>query len=189
MSIFVPDSVRFARSAEDWAFKLLQRLSLWTTICTISAIPSFYFASHERFDQRAMACGVAVFAVICTISSCTHAFERIHDLAHVKATLYVGYLTRLGMSVILPLGGSADLIPGVLSLTLVSKASISPRSFIGTFMATIIQGVFLNILLFLFMAIVYVLIRLAAHFKGTPQEARGFEVVIPEQHSACESTE
>src|SRR3712207_8673657 len=56
-----------------------------------------------------------------------------------------------------------SLLPGMLSLGLVESAGLRPHSFEGTFAITLVQGATLNVLVFLFMAVVYTIQRSEEH--------------------------
>ena len=162
---------------------LLRRLALWTLICCVSAAPSFYWADHNgtngaRFDRSAMVVGVALFIVAYTALTSTTAFERFHNRPFVRRTLYIGYGVRLALSLAFPIGMGADLFPGLLSVSLVEKSGLRPYSFEGTLATTVVQGAILNVLVFLFMLLVYGIQRLT--MKPPPVTApRGFDVVLP----------
>src|SRR5688500_12202871 len=134
--------------------RLLRRLALWTLVCVVSAVPSFTWAG-DRFDRGAMAFGVVLFILGYTALTSTAAFHRFHARPFVRRTLYVGYGVRLALSVAFPIRMGVDLMPGLLSVRLVEESGLAPRSFAGTFATTIVQGALLNVLLALFMTLVY----------------------------------
>ena len=162
---------------------LLRRFGLWTFICCVSAAPSFVWAdmrNGQRFDRGAMVLGVALFILAYTALTSTAAFERFHSRPFVRRTLYIGYGLRLVLSLAFPVGMAADLWPGILSVGLVEGAGLRPQSFAGTLATTIVQGAVLNVLVFLFMTLVYGIQRLT--MKPPPVAApRGVDVVLPAQ--------
>lgn len=165
----------------DFFLKVMRRLGIWTFVCTVSAVPSFLWASGE-YDRTAMVFGVGLFIAIYTILSCTPPFERFYAWLHVRKTLQIGYWVRIGLSILFPLGAGVDLIPGMMSVEFVRSIGLVPQSFAGTLLTTVVQGTLLNIILFLFMLVVYAVLRMAA--PAGPAQPRGFEVLIPEAHLA-----
>lgn len=156
---------------------LFRRLLLWTLICCASAAPSYMFAANE-FNRPAMAVGVALFILAYTALTSTAAFERFHNRPFVRTTLYTGYSLRLLLSGCFPLGMGADVLPGMLSVSAVQAIGLNPHGFKGTLLTTIVQGTLLNILLMLFMALVYAAQKLFLT-PPPPAEPKGFEVVVP----------
>jgi hypothetical protein len=154
---------------------VVRRLVLWTFLCGVSAIPSFYVGSHE-FDTRAMLVGVGVFSVAYTLFTSTTGFRRFAERPSVRRTLYIGYGTRIGISVLYPVGMAADLIPGFLSVGIVGGLGIDPKTFAGTLLATLVQGTLLNIILSVYMAVVFVIVRAVG---GRRERHQGFEVILP----------
>ena len=172
---------------------LLRRLLLWTFVCCVSAAPSFVWAGGLNgngrgnpgpFDRGAMAFGVALFILLYTAATSTEAFERFHARPFVRRTLYIGYGVRVGLSIAFPIGMGADLLPGMISVSAVEKLGFDPRSFGGTFATTLLQGAILNVLVFLFMFVVYGVQRMTMKPPATVAPP-GFEVVLPAQPVAA----
>jgi hypothetical protein len=157
---------------------ILLRLVLWTAVCTVCAAPSFYWARTDQgHPTNAMALGVGIFIVAYTIVTSTTAFERLRHRPFVGRTLRIGYALRLAISLGYPIGMAADLLPGLLAMRTVEEVFGIPfRSFRGTLATTLVQGVYLNVLLILFMLFIYGVQRLFA--KATPAP-HGFEVIMP----------
>lgn len=131
----------------------------------------------NQYNPDAMIVGVALFIIAYTSISMTPWFERFHALPHIRRTLYSGYGLRMAMSIAFPLGMGADLYPGLISIGIVRNLGIPPESFAGTLAVTIVQGTILNILVFIFMAIVYGILRLV--YGSQPAEPRGFDILPP----------
>lgn len=156
---------------------ILRRFGLWLLICTVSAAPSFIFAHEERFNDAAMVVGVVLFAAGYTAATSTARFLRLRNRPFVRRTMYIGYGLRLLVSVIIPVGFFLDLIPGMLSVGVARSLTGDPTGFIGTLIATLVQGTLLNIILGAFMLVLYALQR--ALLKHDEHRTHGFEVVIP----------
>jgi hypothetical protein len=160
---------------------IARRALLWTLLCSISAIPSFLW-SRIGYNDAAIVCGVCLFIILYTVFTSTPQFLRFREKPFVRRTLYIGYATRILVSVIFPVGMALDLIPGLISIGLVESGgrSIGPsagitESFIKTLLITIIQGTILNIILSVYMLILWVFQRL---FCKPPVLQRGFPVEI-----------
>lgn len=155
---------------------IFRRFLLWAAICCVSAAPSFAWA-HEEFHRGAMVLGVALFTIAYTVFTSTERFEQFYRRPFVRRTLYIGYGARLAASIVFPVGVGMDLLPGMLSVNLVQGAfRLDPHTFGGTLLTTIVQGTFLNIILVLFMSMVYAIQRATMR---PPEAVQGFEVVIP----------
>ncbi len=134
--------------------RLFSRFVLWTLVCGVSAAPSYIWASTE-FNRPAMVCGVAVYILLYTAVSMTATVARLETRPFVRRTLRIGYITRLVISIVFPVGMAVDLFPGLLSYTLVGAFLGERRDFAFTFLTTLVQGVFVNIVLGVYMLIVY----------------------------------
>ena len=149
----------------------------WLVICAISAAPSFFwgFLVGEQPFQAAtgMILGVLTFVVGYTIFECQPFAQRLLRDRHVKRTAKIGYGTRIGISIIFPIALYLDLIVGLFAISTMSfftgvdelglrnlqDASNEP-SVLWFFATTVVQGIYLNIILFGYMIFVYVLVRL-----------------------------
>jgi hypothetical protein len=136
-----------------------RRLGLWTVVCSISAAPSFFWAASLEFDKVAMCTAVACFIVFLTAITCTAWFERFRRRSFVRRTLYIGYGTRIGLSVGFPVGMFLDAWPGMLSISLVARLGFDETGFVGTLLITLIQGTLLNVIVGLFMGFTYLVQR------------------------------
>ena len=146
-----------------WPFALppadvLRRFGLWAGVCSISAAPSFIWAANQ-YDPWAMATGVACFVILLTVATCTERFERFKRRPFVRRTLYIGYGTRIGVSLLFPLGMFLDMFPGLISTAVAEQLGFNDNLFIFTLVATLVQGTILNVLLSIYMLIVYSLCR------------------------------
>jgi hypothetical protein len=132
----------------------LYRLVMWTILCSVSAAPSFLFASAE-FHDGAMLLGVGLFIVALTATTCTERFERFRRKRYIRRTLYIGYGARLAISVLFPIAFILDMWPGMLSVAIAGAIVGDPETFAGTLIATLVQGTLLNCIVGIFMLIVY----------------------------------
>ena len=79
----------------------------------------------------------------------------------VRLAARIGYGTRLGISILFPIGLYLDVIVGMFSIMLMSNldpAAIegdAPASFGWYFATTLVQGVFLNVILLIYLLVVY----------------------------------
>lgn len=171
---------------------VVRRLLLWTFICVVSAAPSFLFASHQ-FNHAAMIVGVCAFIAAYTAFTSTSWFNQLRRRPFVRRTLYIGYGTRLALSLLHGLAFAIavsgrptpwvfmliDVWPGLLSVEIVrTLLAAETESFIGTLWTTLVQGTLLNIILLVFMLIVYLVQRL--FMTPPPEQApQGFDVILP----------
>jgi hypothetical protein len=166
--------------------RVLRRFLLWSVVCVVSAAPSFFWA-HKNFHQGAMALGVAIFISLYTATTSTDAYERFHSRPFVRRTLYIGYGLRVGISIVFPVGLYADLLPGMLSMGLMEELGIAVHSFHGTLLTTCVQGTVLNILLAIFMLIVYAVQWGTIQPPSSENQARGFEVLLTHSSAASDA--
>ncbi len=150
--------------------ELSQRIVLWTVVCGVSAAPSFIWAWNASppnlgFDVAAMLTGIAIVTIAYIWATGTQFVVLLQARPRAARAFRIGYLFRLFLSALFPLGMGVDLIPGVISASIVdglSGGSIAraerlgmPVSFPATLVITLLQGLFLNLIGFAFMGIVY----------------------------------
>ena len=140
------------------AFGILRRFLLWTLLCSVSAAPSFFLA-QASFDRAAMLCGVGLFILLYTAITSTDFVCRFKEKRFVRRTLYIGYGTRLVISILSPVGLFLDLLPGMASVEIGKYLFNDESSFAGTLAITIIQGAQLNVILGAYMLGIYGLHR------------------------------
>lgn len=155
------------------------QLALWTVTCSISALPSFYLAlaSFNKPPQvMAMFAGVCLFSLGYALIGSTGIALRAKLQPHIRRTLLIGYGTRIVCSLVFPLGVALDLYCGVVALvvseTLLEMQLQERAGFLATLFTTVIQGIILNIVLGVYMAIVYVPVRLVMR-SAPPGRCRG----------------
>lgn len=133
---------------------VFRRAALWTFLCATSALPSFLWA-HQEYSRSAMLVGVVAFILLYTVTTSTQTFHRFSRRAFVRRTLYIGYTIRFVLSALFPLGMALDLLPGLLSIEIVESHLGKSHGFVHTLLITLLQGTFLNIILGVFMVLVY----------------------------------
>ena len=153
--------------------ELHQRIMLWTVVCGISAAPSFIWALNAGppnlgFDVAAMITGVAIVTTIYIWATGTQFVVHLQARPRAARAFRIGYLCRIFLSALFPLGMGVDLIPGAISGSLVDALSGGaitqaertgmPVSFPTTLAITLLQGLFLNLIGFAFMVIVYAIL-------------------------------
>lgn len=155
---------------------ILRRFALWTVICTVSAAPSFFWAQGE-YSRDAMVLGVALFILAYTALTSTAAFDRFHRRPFIRRTLYIGYGTRLGLSLAFPLGIWVDLWPGMFSVGVVNRLGLGTDPFAHTLLITLVQGAVLNAMIFLLMIVAYGIQRATMDPVVPEDPRRGFAVL------------
>ena len=146
--------------SRDWLHPWPKRLALWTLICGIGAGPSMFF-SLQSFDARAVGCGILLFIVLYTALTGTDWFGRFLQRPFVKRMLHIGFGTRVLFStVLLPIGVFIDIVLGAISIGIVGGTSTTDAGFVATLAITLVDATLMNLVLFVYMAIVYVIMRL-----------------------------
>jgi len=145
-----------------------RQLGIWTLICSVSAAPSFFLAVAE-YNQPAqvlaMLLGIACFIFAYAIVGSTATVKRWRRSPRFRRTIQVGYGTRIAMSVLslLFFGGSpfpiiVDMWCGVVSLSTVDALGFRGGGPLEIWLTTIIEGGLLNLMLLIYMAIMYVIL-------------------------------
>ena len=159
------------------------RLLVWTVICCISAVPSFYWAAQEFRQQEhivAMLLGVAIFILTYTFISGTAYAQRLHQRPLVRRTLYVGYGTRIVLSILFPVALALDFACGIVSGVVIGVVFEGLPGGIESFVAilawTLVQGTVLNVVLLFYMMVVY---SFLSHYCKHPEgkcESCGYDL-------------
>ncbi len=140
---------------------LLQRIAIWTVICGISAAPSLYTAVTIEFSEplqiAAMLTGIGIFVAGYTFITGTQRVRRMNRNVLVRRTAYIGYGTRIALTIFYPAGLFLDTICGILTGSVIEPLGpiIPVESFLGILLWTLSQGALLNIILLFFMFVVY----------------------------------
>lgn len=145
----------------------LRTLALWILICGVSAIPSFVMGMqvaqhpHRAF---AMSLGVFIFAVGYTLVDLLFLHNRAKRNPALRLALFTGYIARMVVSVLFPIGIMIDVWTGFASVAIVSgigaQDTVALNTYTAICLATILQGVFLNVILVAFMLLLYGLLNL-----------------------------
>ena len=152
----------------------LRYFLIWSVVCWLAAAPSFFFGSllaEGRPEQTAaMIVGVFLFVFAYAAISSHPAVQRFRKRAFIERTVRIGYGIRIGQSFaslgVLP--AIPDIYCGYISLQFISiiagidfdQAGPFVLGFPGFLATTIVQGILLNGILFVLMAIIYALQRL-----------------------------
>jgi hypothetical protein len=184
---------------------VVRRFALWALICCISAAPSFALA-YTEYDVAGMVTGIILFTCLYTVITSTQRFERFHARPFIRRTLYIGYGTRMGISLLmifavlsgpylgwLALPLASDFLLGAISVGIAGALGLLENDgghmpsagFLGTLVTTCIQGTLLNIVVGIFMLVVYGIQRAVA--KPPPELRRGFEVLSPQNSPTTSS--
>jgi hypothetical protein len=161
---------------------VLRAIRLWTLVCTVSAAPSFVVslwlgATWDR--AAAMVAGIIVFIAVYSRIYCLPTVRRLRRIKIWHNTFRAVYGTRLALSIAFPLGVYLDLVFGMLTAVVMkalegSDTSIFTRdtaslagSFTHTFVWTMLQGGLINLVLAVYMLVVF---GLFAMFMRNPWE-------------------
>ncbi len=154
----------------------LQRLAIWTTICILSAGPSFAWgmATIGGTQLLAMGTGILIFILVYTLCDILTFNSDWRKDRRIRTTLRIGYVSRMVISVIFPVGGVMDMFCGMIAIRLVmiilpSVDSTAAQDFGPVLAVTLVQGLLLNVVLFAFMSLIH-LIQLAAFRERRPSD-------------------
>ncbi len=151
--------------------RLLTIVARWTLICAVSAGPSFFWGCvlhHQAPQVTGMLCGILVFILGYTWIECSPVYRRVIRWPHVRTTVWIGYGTRLAISIIFPIAIFVDGLLGVCSMTIVQPSSMGEMrgeadvGFLLVFLTTVVQGILLNLVLFAYMSLVWCLVWMIA---------------------------
>ena len=166
----------FDPDTEIREFSFGKSLLKWILICGISAAPSFLLAFSGRNDiwvrTSAMILGILTYvAIYVYVESREWTRRKLLDKSF-RIAVKTGYISRIAISVVYPIGFIVDMVCGLISVGLVSglldldlmpissrsdrpvDATI-PMTFTWYYMTTMLQGLLLNIVLGAYTLIVY----------------------------------
>ena len=129
-------------------------LGRWTLVCGLAAAPSFVMGFMLTGGQvLGMLFGVLFFIVLYTWTDLHTASSAWRQNQVVRRTLVTTYSIRILMTVIFPIGAYVDTISGFFAVTTigaVSGTAVQPDEFgFGmTLLTTLVQGCYLNVILF-----------------------------------------
>ncbi|MFK7768502.1 MAG: hypothetical protein AB8B55_14870 [Mariniblastus sp.] len=164
--------------APDGPVNSLRVILKWTAICFVSAAPSFVLGlMMDGANPPAivgMVTGILTFVFMYSIVEHLPAIQRFLKDMRFAQTAKIGYGTRIGVSIVFPVGIYLDLLVGIFTTTfglaiinLLGVAHPERNSenelgdfgtFVGHYILTLTQGVGLNLVLFVYLLIVYVFV-------------------------------
>ncbi|QDV27072.1 hypothetical protein [Aureliella helgolandensis] len=151
----------------------LQSILVWSAVCIISAAPSFFWGLTIANNQiLAMATGIAIFIAAYTIADQITQRHPWRARRIIRQVLKTGYISRIVITVIFPVGAWLDMICGLFSVGLTNRLRHSnwgdnfPRTrdgqdamtFVDCLLTTLIQGVLLNLVLLAYMLVIAAMI-------------------------------
>jgi hypothetical protein len=155
----------------------LRRIAFrWFLICGLSAIPSFVFGlSLTGGRVWGMLTGIVIFALLYTWLDYRTASRPFRQQRLWRRTLKITYGTRIGMSIVFPLGMFPDMYCGLLAVgltQLVLGSDLSSWDATGgmTFgialLTTLVQGCLLNIVLGCYALLVFLAQVVVGRLRG-----------------------
>ena len=184
---FASPSVELAGAIPDFdpdsqiaEFSLGKSMVKWLLVCCVSASPSFFWGIglHTSYFVQSVAMLMGIFtfvAIYVFVESQEWTRRKLMDRS-LRTAVKVGYITRIGISVIFPVALFIDMFCGLFSVGLTSSIfgeefmpgrrydEAQPVSMSITFAwfyaTTIVQGVILNALLAAYSLLVYAMILL-----------------------------
>jgi len=176
----IPD---FDPDTEIREFNFGKSLAKWLLICFVCAAPSFYFGlvlGRSYFIQSAaMVMGILTYvALYVYVESLAWTRRRLMDRS-LRLAVKIGYITRIVVSVLFPVGMFLDIFCGMLSVSATSAifgvefgpmrtemADVgAPFVFFWFYLTTLVQGTLMNIVLGAYTLIVY---AIALLFRQRP---------------------
>lgn len=145
--------------------RLWQTSFMWVTICSLCAAPSFFFGFMITGGEiLGMVAGIAIFSAIYVIlDRLTHANPRRHEPL-LRSTLRLTYGIRMVVSTVLPVGLYPDIICGSVTMAATHvivgkglKDDVEAPGFVFALVATLIQGVLMNLVLAVVACLIYFL--------------------------------
>ena len=156
--------------------QLSQVFFKWLVICAIAAAPSFVIGGSMGNWRTAavlgMVIGVLIFVVGYTALEFTTAIQEQMQKPVSRRASWIAYLTRVAISIVYPVGVFVDILCGVFAIGLSTPVTgiadggfgrgeivnVSEAALCFQFaLTTVFQGVLLNLVLFAYMGIVWVI--------------------------------
>lgn len=153
----------------------------WLAICAVSAAPSFVLGLILEGANAAAIAGM-VCGVLCYVIAYT-GFEHLRYVRHlmrdrvVRRTAKIGYGTRIAISVLFPIGFYLDMFVGLVSVSFGGwfmmlfgrdgPVQEGQGDFLSHFVLTVVQGACLNVILLVYMLVVYAIARALMHPSPT----------------------
>jgi hypothetical protein len=177
MSDFDPMRIT-GRPARGKLEAMVARFLLWAFICTISSFAAIVWATNLRPDWLAVACGIFLFVLAYTAITGTRGFLTWLRSRYVRRAFWIAYATRVGVSLIFPVGMAIDLIPGLLAMSIVGVTQRDSHfTFGATLATTLLVGVLMHVILAIYFGIVYGLARLVMRDPDAEPRGHGFQVL------------
>lgn len=145
---------RFVAPVEDIEFPLGKSILVWSSICSISAAPSFFLAVGLVGVQNIlwMLIGVLLFvAGYVAADAMTFRWPYRRRVA-VKLSLRITFIIRISASVIFPVALYADMFCGIISASFITALGFEPERSLNmpgpvVLIWTLLQGTILNAVL------------------------------------------
>lgn len=151
----------------------------WLMVCCVAAGPSFYFGGGiggwRSPEVLGMLFGILIFVAGYSLIEFMPQIQSAMAQRAKRRASRIAYISRMGISILFPIGVFVDLYCGIVSVGLAGMItggefngmgrSMRPTDpptfrFLTFLLTTIIQGTLLNILVFAYMLIVYGFLRL-----------------------------
>lgn len=157
--------------------KLPAVLVKWSVVCTLAAAPSFFLASGLANGRLAanlgMIVGVLMFVIAYAAIELSETVQNQLAKPVAHRSVWIAYATRVGVSVLFPIGLIIDMFCGMIAISvssmLVGLPGPSPRLLAGDvdsmvlffqfWFTTVFQGFLLNVVLIAYMGIVWVICK------------------------------
>lgn len=152
----------------------------WLVVCAFAAGPSFFFGGGMGGWRTpavvGMVIGVLIFVVGYTALEFTTAIQEKMAKPVSRRAAWIAYLTRVGISIVFPVGIFVDVFCGIFAVGISSavtgiQSGIEPHvreapnipaleEFFQYMFTTVVQGVLLNLVLFAYMGLAWLVCNL-----------------------------
>lgn len=166
--------------------KLPNVIAKWVVVCAFAAGPSFFMGgglgNWRTSAVLGMVVGVLVFVIGYSALEFTTAIQEKMAKPVARRAAWIAYLTRVGISIVFPVGIFVDVFCGIFAVGISSAVTGiqggPPRfqegpdvstsvEFFQFMFTTVVQGILLNLVLFAYMGIAWVFCNLFS--KDRPQ--------------------
>ncbi len=155
-------AVEPATTQSTWRARLLCFV-LWLIVCGISAVPSFLLAigmTQHPLRIPAMIGGILAWTLIYALADWNYLRQLRQNSRVFHRAMVTGFGIRVLISILLPVGCAADVIPGMISVSLVSAVfsmgsePFQLQSLPAVFFTTVLQGALLNVLVWMLVLLI-----------------------------------
>lgn len=160
--------------------RVMRTFGTWLFVCGVSAVPSFSLGlgvTQHPLRIPAMLSGIASWSLLYTLADLQFFRHWREQSRPFHRAMVNGFGLRVLISILLPVGVSADMLPGAMSIGIVSMIfhpgePTQLASFAAVLLTTLLQGALLNVLVWSVVLILFSLLLLVAR-RSSSESASG----------------